>query len=221
MKTKRWLGYWQLRFVGLLTSIGVSIFADKVLAQSTPSNIQADDTLGIESSQIIQNFQGQPVEVITGGAIRSINLFHSFREFNVSQGRGAYFFNPNENIQNILTRVTGRNRSEILGTLGTFGNSVPNLFLINPNGIIFGENARLNVQGSFVATTANGVQFGNQGFFSATNPEVPSSLLTINPVTKSFWIEVVSIAVYYLHQHLTFWEKEMLGKLKLNPLKFS
>ncbi|GAA6620135.1 filamentous hemagglutinin N-terminal domain-containing protein [Scytonema sp. NUACC26] len=180
MKAKRWLGYWQLRFVGLLTSIGVSIFADKALAQSTPSNIQADDTLGIESSQIIQNFQGQPIEVITGGATRSINLFHSFKEFNVREGRGVYFFSPNDNIQNILTRVTGGNRSEILGVLGTFGNSVPNLFLINPNGIIFGESARLNVQGSFVATTANGVQFG-QGFFSATKPEAPSSLLTINP----------------------------------------
>ncbi|MUG91175.1 filamentous hemagglutinin N-terminal domain-containing protein [Scytonema sp. UIC 10036] len=185
MKTKRWLGCWQLRFVGLLTSIGISIFANKALAQSTPSNIQADDTLGTESSQIIQNFQGQPREVITGGATRGINLFHSFQEFNVNEGREAYFFSPSADIQNILARVTGGNRSEILGTLGTVGNSQPNLFLINPNGIIFGGNARLDVPGAFVGTTANGVQFGEQGLFSATNPQAPA-LLTVNPSALFF-----------------------------------
>jgi large exoprotein involved in heme utilization and adhesion len=96
--------------------------------------------------------------------------------------------------------VTGANRSEILGTLGTFGNSQPNLFLINPNGIIFGKNASLDVQGSFMGTTANGVQFGNLGNFSATNPqEVP--LLTINPsalfvnqINKSAAIQNNSVA---------------------------
>ncbi|GAA6617547.1 filamentous hemagglutinin N-terminal domain-containing protein [Scytonema sp. NUACC26] len=181
MKTKYWLSCWQLRFVGFfLTTIWLSSFTDKALPQSTPSNIQADETLGTESSQIIQNFQGQPLELITGGATRGINLFHSFREFNVSEGREAYFFNPSAGIQNILARVTGRNRSEILGTLGTSGNSQPNLFLINPYGIIFGENASLDVQGSFVGTTANEIQFGFQGLFSATNPQAPA-LLTINP----------------------------------------
>ncbi len=185
MKTKRWLGCWHVGFVGLLTLIWLSSFADKALPQSTPSNIQADDTLGTESSAIVQNFQGQPIEVITGGATREINLFHSFREFNVSAGRGTYFFSPSVDIQNILARVTGSNRSEILGRLGTFGESKPNLFLMNPNGIIFGENARLDVQGSFVATTANELQFGNQGSFSATNPQAPT-LLTVNPSALLF-----------------------------------
>jgi filamentous hemagglutinin family protein len=180
MKTTYWLSCWQLGLVGLLTSAGINAFTCKALAQRTPSNIQPDSTLGAESSEILPNFQGRRIEVITGGATRGINLFHSFREFNVSERRSAYFFSPSADIQNILARVTGANRSEILGTLGTFGNSQPNLFLINPNGIIFGKNASLDVQGSFVGTTANGVQFGNQGNFSATNPE-PPPLLTINP----------------------------------------
>jgi filamentous hemagglutinin family protein len=70
-----------------------------------------------------------------------------------------------------LARVTGSKSSEILGAIGTFGNSNPNLFLINPNGIIFGPKASLDVGGSFVGTTANTIQFENQGFFSASAPK--------------------------------------------------
>ncbi|WP_407884304.1 filamentous hemagglutinin N-terminal domain-containing protein, partial [Scytonema sp. NUACC26] len=178
---------WQLGFVGILSTVGICTFTCKALSQSTPSNIQPDNTLGIESSQILQNqnVQGLPVELIVGGATRGINLFHSFQEFNVTSGRGAYFLSPSVDIQNILARVTGGNRSEILGRLGTLSESKPNLFLINPNGMIFGEKASLDVQGSFVGTTANGLQFGNQGVFSAINPQAPA-LLSINPSALLF-----------------------------------
>ncbi len=168
----------QLGLAGLLGWLIVSVFTTKTQAQQ--SNIVPDNTLGDESSQVIGNFQKLPIEVIAGGATRQINLFHSFQEFNISEGRAAYFFSPSVDIQNILARITGTNPSGIFGRLGTFGNSSPNLFLINPNGIVFGKNASLDVQGSFVGTTANGVQFGNQGIFSATNPQA-APLLTINP----------------------------------------
>jgi len=61
-----------------------------------------------------------------------------------------------------------------------------NLFFLNPNGIVFGKNASLNIGGSFVATTANAIQFGNLGTFSATTPDAPSPLLTINPSALLF-----------------------------------
>ncbi|NEO94314.1 MAG: filamentous hemagglutinin N-terminal domain-containing protein, partial [Moorea sp. SIO3G5] len=67
----------------------------------------------------------------------------------------------------------------IIGTLGVNGGA--NLFLINPKGIFFGDKAKLDVSGSFVGTTADGIGFGNQGVFSASNPEPPSPLLTVNP----------------------------------------
>ncbi|QLE41831.1 filamentous hemagglutinin N-terminal domain-containing protein [Nostoc sp. C052] len=169
---------------GFLGWLSISLFISKTLAQQ--SNIVPDNTLGAESSQVISNFQGQPIEVITGGAVRQINLFHSFGEFNVSAGREAYFLSPNADIQNIFARVTGVNRSEILGKLGTFqiinGNiagSNANLFLINPNGIVFGQNASLDVQGSFVATTASSVKFADDREFSATTPQ-NAPLLTIS-----------------------------------------
>jgi filamentous hemagglutinin family protein len=176
-------GFWATS----LTSIALLTSPQIALAQSL---IQADGTLGGQSSQVIQNFNGTPADVITGGAQRGQNLFHSLREFNVDPGRFAYFLVPNAVVRNILARVTGSNLSNIAGTVGTlqplpngqFGASVPNvnLFLINPNGIIFGPGAALNMGGSFSATTTNAIEFGNQGVFSATNPsDVP--VLTINP----------------------------------------
>jgi filamentous hemagglutinin family protein len=173
----------QLGLAGLASWLSISIFTSKTLAQQ--SNIVPDNTMGADSSQVVGDFQGKPLELITGGATRGINLFHSFREFNISSGREAYFLNSNASIQNILARVTGSNRSEILGKLGTSGSSSPNLFLINPNGIVFGKDASLDVRGSFVGTTANAIAFGNQGVFSATNAgAVP--LLTINPSALVF-----------------------------------
>ncbi len=184
---KSWLDkYWYLRLVGWLGFVSAIACSENVaFAQS--SNIIPDGTLGNDEKSLVVPFDsvGFPIDVIDGGAIRDTNLFHSFQEFNVSQGRGAYFFSPSANIQNILARVTGRNPSEILGTLGTFGGTQPNLFLINPNGIIFGKNASLDVGGSFMATTANAVRLGDTGLFSASQPTT-SNLLTVNPSALFF-----------------------------------
>lgn len=115
-------------------------------------------------------------DTITGGALRNTNLFHSFSEFNVDAGREVYFAPNNVEIQNILTRVTGNNPSNILGTLGVEGNA--NLFLINPNGISFGVDARLDVNGSSVGSTADRIIFDNYEF--TTNDTSAPPLLTIN-----------------------------------------
>ena len=172
-----------MAFLNLSGAITVILAGESTFAQS--SNIVPDSTLGSENSSVTPRSPGSFINEIRGGAVRGNNLFHSFSEFNVNEGSGAYFYIPNVNIQNILTRVIGSNRSEILGTIGTFGNSNPNLFLINPNGIIIGSNARLDVGGSFVATTANAVGLGNQGFFSASNPD-NSLLLSVNPSALFF-----------------------------------
>ena len=158
------------------------------IAHFTPANAQLipDNTLGTERSVVTPNVNirninsdtpnGTLHDRIDGGAVRGNNLFHSFQEFNVEAGRGVYFTNP-DSIVNILTRVTGDNISNILGTLGVLGNA--NLFLINPNGIVFGPNARLDVGGSFFASTADSILFENGIEFAASNPQAPP-LLTIN-----------------------------------------
>ncbi len=159
-----------------LVMMNLALYDVKNLAEA---QVVADDSLSSEKSVIFSSvtINNVPSDRIDGGAIRGGNLFHSFLEFNVSEGRGVYFTNP-AGVQNIISRVTGHNSSNILGKLGVMGNA--NLFLINPNGILFGSNASLDVGGSFVATTADAVQFGEQGFFSAVTPDTPP-LLTVNP----------------------------------------
>ncbi|WP_229424247.1 LamG-like jellyroll fold domain-containing protein [Moorena producens] len=142
------------------------------------ADIVTDGTLGSESSVVIPNtnVRGKIADKIEGGATRGSNLFHSFQEFNVGELQRVYFANPS-GIETILTRVTGSNLSNILGTLGVDG--AANLFLLNPNGIVFGPQSRLDVAGSFFASTANSLVFANGQEFSATSYEAPP-LLTIN-----------------------------------------
>lgn len=146
-----------------------------------------DTTLSSENSQILLRDINN--HIIQGGATRGNNLFHSFREFHVDNGRGVFFISPS-GIDNIIGRVTGTNASNILGNLGVRDNSFnvnsANLFLINPNGIYFGTNARLDLGGSFVASTADGLLFDNGFEFSASRPNIPP-LMTVNiPVGLQF-----------------------------------
>ncbi|MEM6251526.1 MAG: filamentous hemagglutinin N-terminal domain-containing protein [Cyanobacteria bacterium P01_D01_bin.156] len=108
------------------------------------------------------------------------NLFHSFQEFSVPGG-GTVFFDHAPTIRNIFSRVTGSNPSTIDGTLSTNFLSEANLFLLNPNGIIFGPDSSLDIGGSFVATTAAAIQFGTQGSFSALETDLNPALLTVAP----------------------------------------
>lgn len=150
-----------------------------LLAAPARSQITPDTTLGSEASRLTPNqiINNASADRIDGGAQRGSNLFHSFSQFNIGDGQRVYFGNP-VGVQNILTRVTGVGASNILGTLGVDG--VANLFLINPNGILFGKNASLDMRGSFVGTTANGVKFGEQGVFDVGDKQAPP-LLTVNP----------------------------------------
>lgn len=159
-------------WVSAIATLAGSISCGFTLAAH--AQIVPDGTLGAETSQV------QPVGVntfeINGGAARGANLFHSFRDFNINNFEAVYFANPTE-IETIFSRVTGENPSNILGTLGVLGNA--DLFLLNPNGILFGRNAQLDVAGSLTATTAESLVFPNGDSFSAVDPSAPP-LLTIN-----------------------------------------
>ncbi|MEL7246425.1 MAG: filamentous hemagglutinin N-terminal domain-containing protein, partial [Cyanobacteria bacterium J06573_2] len=82
----------------------------------------------------------------------------------------------NPEIENILGRVTGGDASVINGLIKVTGSNA-NLYLMNPAGIIFGNGARLDVPGSFHATTASGIGFGLVNWFKAFGKNDYASLV--------------------------------------------
>ncbi|MBY5284999.1 filamentous hemagglutinin N-terminal domain-containing protein, partial [Anabaena sp. PCC 7938] len=121
---------------------------------------------------------------ILNGIEKGNNLFHSFSNFSVPTGGSATFDLTNTpNITTIFSRVTGGNVSNIDGLIRTLNSSNPvSLFLMNPAGIMFGQNASLNIGGSFVGTTANSIKFADGTEFSAVNPTQPPLLTMSVPV---------------------------------------
>ncbi len=157
-----------LRFALSVTGLAVTELG--VIAQVVP-----DKTL---SSPSLVSASGSTT-TINGGTTAGTNLFHSFSQFSIPSGTTA-FFNNNSAIDNIITRVTGESFSFINGHIRA--NSTANLFLINPNGIIFGPSASLNIGGSFVASSANSLTFADGLQYGAVAPKAAPLLAVSVPI---------------------------------------
>ncbi len=144
--------------------VGVLSIDDRVIAQVVP-----DTTV---RTQVIQS---GAVFQINNGTRSGNNLFHSFSQFSIPTN-GSAIFNNATDVQNIFSRVTGFQLSNIDGILKTQGSA--NLFLMNPNGIVFGPNAQLNLGGSFVGTTASAIKFADGLEFNTVN--ATPALLSVN-----------------------------------------
>ena len=122
---------------------------------------------------------------ITGGTRPEggANLFHSFGEFGVPPNNIANFLNETAlPTNNILARITGGDISTIFGTIRTTGFGNANLFLMNPNGFLFGPNAIVNVGGMATFTTAEYMRLTDGGRFNANPNTTAVDLLTAAPV---------------------------------------
>ncbi|AFZ24637.1 filamentous hemagglutinin family N-terminal domain protein [Cylindrospermum stagnale PCC 7417] len=162
-------------FPGLELAIGgvMAYSAHSAIAQITPDGTLPNNSLTEQVGKSIN---------INGGTKSGSNLFHSFDQFSVPDGITANFQNIG-GIQNIFSRVTGKSISNIEGTLKAEGVS---LFLINPNGIVFGPKASLQIGGSFIGSTASSVIFDNGAKFSATDPQTQPLLTVITPIGLQF-----------------------------------
>ena len=81
----------------------------------------------------------------------SQNLSINWQSFNLAANQTVHFIQPNATAV-VLNRVTGQDPSQILGTLNANGQ----VFILNPNGVLFGASAQVNVAGLVAATQSLG-----------------------------------------------------------------
>ena len=154
-------------------NLKVVIMAALLTKSSAHAEVVFDGTLGFRGALQGPNYAiGAELGQQRGG-----NLFHSFEKFNLNSHESATLSGPNS-VNNIIGRVTGGTASTINGTLRA---TIPHadVYFINPAGILFGANAKLDVGGSFHASTADTLRLGTDGQFAASHPE--QSLLSIAP----------------------------------------
>ncbi|MFN9693574.1 MAG: filamentous hemagglutinin N-terminal domain-containing protein, partial [Synechococcaceae cyanobacterium] len=146
---------------------------------SAQHSIVPDGTLTTPSVVTRVDASGTTTYTITGGTLRSHNqvLFHSFSAFGLRPNEIGSFLNPKTG-QTVFSRVTGGSPSLIEGLIQSNGSA--NLYLINPQGIIFGPTGAIQVGGSFVATTANELQFGKEKFLAGMGATGDAPLITAN-----------------------------------------
>ena len=133
--------------------IGTTVFAG--------AQVVMDSTLGQAGPLAGPNFQ---IPAKLGKTVGN-NLFHSFAEFSLTSDQSATFTGP-DSIQNILGRVTGGKASHIDGLLKSEIDGA-GLFLMNPNGIVLGKNAKVDVSGSFVLTAQDRIKLGDAAEFTS------------------------------------------------------
>lgn len=173
--------------LGLLFAVSSSS-----IAQVPPNErlVKRDGSLGTGPLEVGPGIDplGRPADYLVApelGEQRGGNLFHSFDRFGIGREETATFTGP-ESIDNVLARVTGTSESNIDGTLRS---TIPgaDLYLMNPNGIVFGAHSRLDVQGSFYANTADYLLLG-EGEASRwyANPSASSGLSIAPPRAFGF-----------------------------------
>ncbi len=160
-------------WLSLLPPLTSAIVFSLLLSSAVQAQVASDGSLGTIVTTTSSTAD------ITGGTRAGPNLFHSFGQFSLTPSSvNTAIFNHDSAIQNIITRVTG-GASNINGRIQA-GNV--NLFFLNPSGIVFGEQAAIEIGGSFIASTANSLKFSDGLVFSPSTPAATALLLVNVPI---------------------------------------
>ncbi len=172
----------RVTFVVTLILVALAMTAQgQVLTNTT---ITLDGSTGVNGT--VNDVVPNQIDILdTWGVRRGTNVFHSFSNFDVAAGDTANFtvtgFDPTNRI--FARIVSPGGASLIEGTvMASNPNATPgtlDLYLINPDGIMFSSGAVVNVSGSFLAATATSLTFDGGGFFRTDNlNDITLSLLS-------------------------------------------
>ena len=174
-----------LAFAGVLFSVGsarADVVRDGRVGSAGPGAVatEADGSGGLR--YLIRESDGQRA---------GQNLFHSLSRMNLTSSETAVY-QGSADIRNLVTTITG-GRSSIDGKLKS---EIPgaNLFLINPDGVVFGENATVDLSGALTVSTADRLIFSN-GDELATSGAPPAILSVADPVGFGFLDTPAAISV--------------------------
>ncbi|MBE9062655.1 S-layer family protein [cf. Phormidesmis sp. LEGE 11477] len=153
-----------------------------VIAPAVAQTVDGDPTVGTLATP------GTNLFTITGGTVADTNLFHSFQDFSPQSWSAIFdlddasYADSTSSVDTIFSRVSGSSVSNIDGLLQVIGGNNPDFFLLNPNGIVFGPDAQLDIGGSFIGSTAESIRFDDGTEFTA-NSAVVGPLLTVSTPT--------------------------------------
>ncbi|EBF0870281.1 filamentous hemagglutinin N-terminal domain-containing protein [Salmonella enterica] len=125
--------------VALLTGLIAGLLPAMVLAADLPTGGQivgGQGSISTSGNQMTIHQQTQ-------------NMATNWHSFDIGKNNTVQFVQPDSSSV-ALNRVTGASGSQIMGTLKANGQ----VFILNPNGVLFGKDARVNV-GGLVASTKN------------------------------------------------------------------
>lgn len=192
----RWLrtGAIGVMLLGLLGLGEATVMTGRSQAQS----IVEDGTTG---TQVTEGpvFDGFPNGgfFITGGSVAESNLFHSFETFSPKTRYAVFDLRDSSyrNVSDVFARVSGSVQSSLNGYLGILGGNSPNLFLLNPNGIVLGPQAILDIPGSVFLSSAQSMRFEDDSVFSASDVSDRPLLTVSAPIGVQFGENAAPITV--------------------------
>ena len=130
----------------LAACLGVASIGSAVANPSNPTVVNGQVTFS----------QNGNVFTITN----SPNAIINWASFSINAGEMVRFIQQNSS-SSVLNRITGQDPSRIMGALQSNGR----VFLINPNGIMFGAGSQVNVAGLVASTLA----ISNSDFLAGKN----------------------------------------------------
>ncbi len=168
------------RVLALIYSVITVLLSLNASGAAVTGGIATDGTMGAAQTLIGDNI----IVPQNLGSTVGNNLFHSFTEFNIANDQTVEF-TGSDALQNVISRVTGTDVTEIEGT---FKSSIANavFYFINPNGITFGANAVVDVPGAVHYSTADKIDFPNTGAVFYADSGRASTLSSEPPAAFGF-----------------------------------